>query len=324
MKTLSWERHVPLATNPFILWDLLRVAAFVAVLVWAVPAAMGLLIDGEVVLIPLELLAALMVGFFLLAVLVMGILLRNDYHVVYTLDERRACCQGHLETGFLFRVLSALSLLLSGRFLSLFRLLASWGEGYEELPSSSCMAWTEVGRVTLHRRARVITLSSSWFHFLRLYCPRDAFDEIAAYVEGRVLETERRKAVAPRRRRSRPARLRFLLAWALASGAATRASQMWETDVVAIPAAVAGTLVLVAGLADGSHRRKLSVAATCASAANLAFLVYRLSEEWQTGGMATIGSEPGVTLVASVAGGIGLLAMGIIRILAPPATPWAR
>lgn len=191
--TLTWDYTLPLATNPFIWWDFLRVVA-VSLLVLELLVFVMSLIAGDPILLPpsvLGLVAGILAAVFTLTTL---LVYGNRYHARFTLGARGAQMEDAGQ-GRRFKWLMV-ALGLAARRPGVALGATSGPSGYGERVS-----WREVRRVTVHRRLRVITLNNSWRSLLRLYCPPERFDEIVAHVQGHV-------ALAQKRRTTREARTR--------------------------------------------------------------------------------------------------------------------
>ena len=185
-QTLAWEYTLRLATNPFLWWDFFRVVG-VCLLIMELLVFLMSVIVGDPIWLPLwvlGLVAGIFAGLFLIATL---LLYGNRYHARFALDAKGAqmedAGQGRwfkwrlILLGFLARQPGAVLGSTDGP------------SGYGER-----LSWREVRRVTVHRRLRVVTLNNSWRSLLRLYCPPELFDEIAAYALARVAESEQRRA----------------------------------------------------------------------------------------------------------------------------------
>lgn len=320
---LQWDHHVPLVTNLFMLWDLLRFTFAIGLLVEVMAFATTALIDREPVILPLEIVLGMMGAVVVLYVLVAGAVFKNDWHVRFTLDSKGVSCYGHLETGILFRLLMWARLLT---FSLPIVLIALWrrgeGGGVDKVgvEGGSRVAWKDVRKVTVHERPRVITVSGSVFEFVRLYCTPEVFDAARR-------EATFRGEFADARRRERPEKpfevsggAWRVLIWALLSGAGTLAGQLWKGESTAFLVGAAGALVLLSGLTEGRWRRVCAALGLLVSALYLVGvrdLAYRFTEF--AGGIIKIYEYEHDTpeLIVSLTGGVLLLAMASWRLLGP-------
>lgn len=194
-QTLSWEYALPLATNPFMWWDFLRVVAVSLIVMELLVFAMSL-IAGDPFFLPLRILA-LVAGilaalFGLTTTLVYG----NRYRARFVIDERGAQMEDAGQGRRFKWVMVALGLAAGRPGVAIGA--TSGPSGYGERVS-----WRDVRRITVHRRLRVITLSNSWRSLLRLYCPPELFDAIAARVQDYVARAEKRRILRQARARRR-------------------------------------------------------------------------------------------------------------------------
>jgi hypothetical protein len=271
--SVFWERHIALVTNRFMLWDLLRfgLALFILFELFVIP--IGFVANGELVLLPPEFLAVIFGIFGAVVAFVMLVVFKNDYHIRFTLDSKRALSEGHLEAGIVYRALIGMQYVMSTGPIGILVMLLGRGRGGNEdgedldggAPSgASEMKWKDVRKVTVHRGARVVTLSSGWWFSLRLHCDEATFDEVVQRVEGYVARAEDKRAARPTVSRPMSARSRYLLVWFALSGLATKSAQLWEGDYTGYASIWVGGLVLLAGLPDDGWRRLLGLLATLA------------------------------------------------------------
>ncbi|MDH7490349.1 MAG: hypothetical protein QHH80_12700 [Anaerolineae bacterium] len=196
-QALSWDYALPLATNPFMWWDFLRVVA-ASLLIMELLVFLMSLAAGDPILLPpalLALVAGILAALFAVATtLVYG----NRYHARFTLDARGAQMEDAGQ-GRRFRWLMVV-LGLMARRPGVAMSATAGPSGYGER-----VDWRDVRRVTVHRRLHVVTLSNSWRALLRLYCPPERFEQAAAYAQSRVAIAERRNT-ARKARAQRSAR----------------------------------------------------------------------------------------------------------------------
>ncbi len=325
-----WEYHIPLVTNVFMLWDVLRISVAVFLLVEVAALATTALIDGEPLLIPVEVWAGVSAIGAALYLFAAGVVFKNDWHVRFSLDSRGVSCEGHLETGIVFRVLMWFRFLRLGLPLALLAVFVGAGSprGRDiELTGGSRIAWRSLRRVTIHERLRVITLRGPWFESMRLYCTPAVYEAVRreAAFRGEFAEAWRRQHPEKPFEFSRAAWRRLL--WALFSGAGTLSAQLWERDATAFTVAIAGGLVLLSGLLEGIWRRLAAGAG--AAVAVLSLLLVRelaLSTTDFAGGLIKVHGYEHDTpvLVISLAGTALLMGMALWRLLGADPRPAPR
>lgn len=272
--SLTWDYRIPLLTDRFLMWDLVRVLGvgfgFVVLLMvvaitlegsWSWPAAIGLAKGLGITAVAL----ALLVIFATLVV--MG----NRSQATFVLDRKGATYAAGRKERRLNRIAAVLGF-LAGRPGLAGAGLISMSREVEHYD------WRDIRRVNVYRRERVISLSDSWHVVMRLYCPADRFEEIAAFVAARADEAESRRAAVAKRagpRRPRQIPYRAWLAWTglILVGTAASLAWFWAADVTGPVALAAGVLVLLAGLAPRTAQRPLALLGAGASLLVLGSLV---------------------------------------------------
>ncbi len=171
--TLTWQYDIPLITNRYILWDMLRVLALSLFIIAALTGCIGVLLDDPV-FIPIEfllLIGGIVAGLFLFVTLV---LFRNRYRARFVLDSKQAVFHGlgWGDSGWDRAV---------RRLLKVLAFFAAQGDPTNS--SATNIRWREVRKVNVNRSTRVISLCDSWHVVLRLYCPPDMFDQALAHVQ---------------------------------------------------------------------------------------------------------------------------------------------
>ena len=192
-QTLTWEYALPLATNPFIWWDFLRVVAASLLIMELLVFAMSL-VAGDPVWLPLSVLAlvaGILAALFLIATL---LIYGNRYRARFVVDAGGAQMEDAGQ-GRRFRWVMAALGVLARQPGAVFSTTAG-PSGYGER-----ISWREVRRVTVHRRLRVVTLSNSWRSLLRLYCPPELLDQVAALAQAHAATAEKRRATRQARTR---------------------------------------------------------------------------------------------------------------------------
>jgi hypothetical protein len=252
-EVLSWDYPVPLLTNRFILRDLAIVLVVSLIIMQLMVLVVGFLAEGEFILFPPQLwliVSGVFVGLFAISCLI----LLNRFGMAFTLDKKGAWYETGTREKKVNRVLMWVSIF--ARRPGALAAATRSGSG-----QTDGITWREVRRVTYHDGPRVITLSNSWRPVLRLYCPRDGYQETAAFVRerARYLEKKPRSRVRTERRPWG----RYVL-WAALSAAATIAASAWfELYYSNVPRFIllTGLLVLASGLPRNRLRAVLGVVA---------------------------------------------------------------
>lgn len=193
-QALTWDYAMPLATNPFLWWDFLRVLGASLLIMELLVFVMSLIADDPFV-IPLHILALVAGILATLFVLTTMLVYGNRYRARFVIDERGAQMEDAGQ-GRRFRWAMIALGLAAGRP-GVAMSASSGPSGYGER-----VRWRDVRRVTVYRRLRVITLSNSWRPLLRLYCPPDMFDPVVQSVQKYVALAARRRTARESRRRS--------------------------------------------------------------------------------------------------------------------------
>jgi hypothetical protein len=198
----------------------------------------------------------------------------------------------------------------------------------------TAIAWHDVERITVHRRERVVTLSSSWRTLLRLHCTAQNFDEVAARVERYIEQAAQDRASGAASETGAPdnslARHRVGLAlatWtllALAFAFMTRA-WYWAADDTALVVLMAVALLIPAGLLGrvgwvlaipAGALATLALIVTIAIAAETSRSIFGYTYY-------TYDLDTGAFWLA-VAGHLGLMKLSLLSILGRGPFHWAR
>lgn len=191
--TLTWDYDIPLVNNFFMLKDFLVVIVLSLVGMQVALLVVGFFAGEGAVILPLQIygiVAGVIAGLFIIAA---GAVLRNRFRTRFTLTSRGVTYESGPRERRINRITLVLSILLGRPGASLIAVSQESG-GF---------AWKDVRKVTVHRRQRVITLSS-WRPLLRLYCPADTFGEIVTMVEARTAAATGARARRPRDFSRRP------------------------------------------------------------------------------------------------------------------------
>jgi hypothetical protein len=211
---LSWEFNVPLLTNQFIMYDLLKV--------WGISSLfLFLLLTGIVVydrnwraftgMLPVVGLVS--GGFLALLILVMLVFFGNRFPMRFTLGPQGAMVCSLSRRGRWGNRLAVILGALAGK-------PGVAGAGLLGMAQETTgVAWEDVRRLKIHAQARVISLMDSWHVVMRLYCTPTNYDEVLTSVQ-KWAAPGLKKATQPRRARSFSPNRRLWLKSVLAAVAA--------------------------------------------------------------------------------------------------------
>jgi hypothetical protein len=319
---LIWEHPIPLLTNPFMLWDLGRVLFFSLLIMEGMTLLVSFFFTDETGLLPLELLllvAAILAGLFAFVSLVV---FRNGIHTRFTVDSRGV----EMETIFgddLYE--RSVNRLVSILVFFANPLLAFRTSVKGVSNSSTVMDWSDVNKVTVHRRLGVVSLADSWHTVARLYCDPRSVEELAVRVQAHVAPAAARRSRQaagglPRRH------LVVYLAWTAVTAAAFVGSLAWywAADDMVRPAAAAAALLLLVGWSIPAWWTRLLVwPATAASLLTLAKLAPPALEKhsvlpW----LSTYGFQTDTpAFLLAVAGSSALVLMSLYVLITRPELP---
>jgi hypothetical protein len=202
---ISWEVSVPLLTNRFILYDLLKVWGIsslvlflfltgIAVYDWKWRAFTGMLpLVGLVSAIVLGLLILVMLGFFW-----------NRFPMGFSLGPREARVVSLSRRGRWGNRLAVVLGALAGK-------PGVAGAGLLGMAQEiATVAWDDVRRVNIHASARVISLMDGWHVVMRLYCTPQNYDVVLTAVQRWAARGLKKAAQVPRTRGFSPARRLWL------------------------------------------------------------------------------------------------------------------
>lgn len=172
---LEWTYDIPLLTSRFMLWDFARVILLSVVAMSVFVALAGLIIEQELIVLPLMvyvLTAGILAGLFVLTSLVLG----NRMGARFTVDARGVGYRAEKRERSLNKLVVLVGLLAANPTTAGSGVLAMSRE-------RTLIPWTSIHRVVIHRRQRVIAVHNSWRTVLRLHCSPEMFDEVASAVE---------------------------------------------------------------------------------------------------------------------------------------------
>jgi len=182
---LVWQYPVSLLSDRFMLRDMARVAFISIAAVEILGAAMGLLADGEAIWVPIQtigLVAGILVVLYVVTALVVY---RGRFPARFRLDGKGATFAiGDVRQSRL-NAATMVAGALAGRPSTAGAGLLARSREQERI------RWSDVQRVVVYPRHRVIDLRNSWRTVMRLWCPPEQYEEILAHVSAHVPESAR-------------------------------------------------------------------------------------------------------------------------------------
>lgn len=317
--SLTWDYRIPLLTDRFLMWDLVRVLGagfgFVVLLMavaitleggWSWPAAISLAKGLGITAVVLAMLAIFA------TLVVMG----NRSQATFVLDHKGATYAAGRKERALNRI-AVLAGFLTGRPGVAGAGLISMGREVEHYD------WRDIHRVSVHRRERVISLSDSWHTVMRLYCPGERFDEIVEFVTARAAEADARRAAAARRAGQPPLQQMPYRAWLVWTslvlvGTVTALAWPWASDLTGWSALVAGLFVLLAGLVSRGLQRPVALLGAGSSLIVLVSLIIEALDPIHSpsGAILGFGWELGTQrLLIASSGAVLLLGLALWRLI---------
>ncbi|MHB8050632.1 MAG: hypothetical protein ACYDHQ_05355 [Coriobacteriia bacterium] len=168
--TIEWSYRVPLLTSRFMLWDFLRVTLLSVLGMYLAVFLMGLIADGEIIVLPLQvfaIVAGIMLGLFVLASLLLGnhvpmtFSVRPD-GVAYGMGRRQ---KGLNRAAVILGALSGSPTTAGAGLLAASREQGGW-------------TWGELREARYFSGPRVISLRNSWRTVLRLHCTPENYEQV--------------------------------------------------------------------------------------------------------------------------------------------------
>jgi hypothetical protein len=175
---ISWDFNVPLLTDQFIMYDMLKVWGGACL-------GFGLIIgaivayerDWHALINIMALVGVLSVGVLAIFILVMLVFFGNRFPMGFVLGPEGAMVIGKSQRGRFGNRLAVILGALAGKpGVAGAGLLASARE-------SAGIRWTDVRRVNIHPQTRVISLMNSWRVVIRIYCTPKNYDLVLQAVQ---------------------------------------------------------------------------------------------------------------------------------------------
>ena len=199
---ISWEIDVPLLTNRFILYDLLKVWGFSSLILGLIMAGIAVY-DGKwrslVDMAPVV--GGVSAGLLALLILVMLLFFWNRFPMGFNLSPKGATVVSLSRRGRWGNRLAVVLGALAGK-------PGVAGAGLLGMAQETvAVAWDDVRRLNIHAPTRVISLMDSWHVALRLYCTPPNYDLVLNAVQHwaarglkKAARTPRAKGLTPTRR----------------------------------------------------------------------------------------------------------------------------
>ena len=180
-----WTMRVPMVTDRFFLWDMLRWVALTGLFV-SVLASLVFVFVGEAESLPmlLGILWMAVAGLFVFSYLIALVVFRNRYFVQYTVDETGI---RHAMTGT-SKNLVGTAAIGSVVFGALAGSPGAAGAGLLAASRSAIVVpWSEIRSITEHPTARVLSIRNRWRTLCRLRCPdRPSYERVLALVRTHI------------------------------------------------------------------------------------------------------------------------------------------
>lgn len=252
-ETIEWHYDVPLLTSRFMVWDFVRVTLVSVGIMYALVALTGWLAEGEIVLLPLPVLA-LTAGILLVLFVLASLLLGNHHGARFTVAPHAVTYAAEERERRVNRAVAVIGALAGNPTATGAGLLAMSSEHLR-------VPWADVERVVYYPGPRVIVLRNSWRAVLRLHCTAQDYPRVAALCDAYW------RAAAPVRDAARPQGFRrgpwwyhaSLFAAALAAGLGAQVWYWNDYTTAARFGAVGAGLVALSMLFEGLARRGFAV-----------------------------------------------------------------
>ena len=171
---IEWRYDIPLLTSRFMLWDFLRVTLLSAALMYVIVIVAGLVFGQELILLPWQvpaLIVGVLLGLFVLASLLLG----NRQGARFAVDAKGVEYHAEKRESRMNRIVAAVGALMGSPTTAGAGALAMSREHLH-------LEWEGIREVRYYPSARVIAIRNSWRTMLRLHCPPELYDDVAAAV----------------------------------------------------------------------------------------------------------------------------------------------
>ncbi|NLI17509.1 MAG: hypothetical protein GX427_01670 [Actinomycetales bacterium] len=171
---IEWRYDIPLLTSRFMLWDFLRVTLLSAALMYVIVIVAGLVFGQELILLPWQvpaIIVGVLLGLFVLASLLLG----NRQGARFAVDAKGVEYHAEKRESRMNRIVATVGALMGSPTTAGAGALAMSREHLR-------LEWEGIREVRYYPAARVIAIRNSWRTMLRLHCPPELYDDVAATV----------------------------------------------------------------------------------------------------------------------------------------------
>jgi hypothetical protein len=252
---ISWEFNVPLLTNQFILYDLLKVWGFSTLFLGLLMAGIAVYDRNWRTLADMApMLGAVSAGLLVLLILVMLVFFGNRFPMGFRLGPQGAMVVSLSRRGRWGNRLAVILGALAGK-------PGVAGAGLLGMAQETVgVVWNDVRRLNIHAPARVISLMDSWHVVLRLYCTPQNYEVVLNAVQKWAARGLKKAALAPRAQGFTPTRRLWLKSLLAAVAAFLVTALPLETPPVLIWSLLAVSLGAIWFLAFGRFFGIISLA----------------------------------------------------------------
>lgn len=177
--SISWEIDIPLATNPFILRDLVKLFAITFFIMFTLFSLIFFTMGEIESIIPmmkvfLVVLGVLMVFFWL----IMAVFFGNRFSMRFILTDKTVGYETISRKAKVANRLAIILGLLTGKArLAGTGLIATTTENLE-------IPWNGIVKITEYPTRRAIALSNSWRTMMIIYCHKDNYEKVLEYIKN--------------------------------------------------------------------------------------------------------------------------------------------
>ncbi len=184
---MNWKIRIPLATNPLILLDMVKMF-FIVYLIIALLFSIIFLSSGEMdtILPMLGMFGLVLLGLMVLFFLVMLIFFGNRFEGEYLLDDKSVTFNTTDKRAKIANRVAVGAGLLGGS-------LTTTGAGLMAVSNESqTFDWSWIQGYRINKAMKTVTLRNSWRNVLSIYCS-DNFAEVCEFVKRHVTITETKR-----------------------------------------------------------------------------------------------------------------------------------
>jgi hypothetical protein len=203
---LTWDFEMPLLTNRFVLYDMIKLLGWSYVILTAILSVV-FLIQGETdVLLPFfKMFGFVILGIALLIIFVLALIFGNRFPYRFVIAREGFLQESLSRRSRFFNRAAIVAGLLTGR-------MQAVGAGMIAASQETTgTSWEDIHKIKGYPNLCVISLMNSWRVVSRIYCTRENYGRIAQTVQARVSEganARRQKALL-----AKPSVVLLLLKW---------------------------------------------------------------------------------------------------------------